>query len=63
MIWLAPDHLHLYLESNGNTPVDGIVKDLKNDLNKGLINSLNELQKKEFDGILWDAGYFAESIG
>lgn len=64
LLWLAPDHLHLYVESDGSNSVETIAQEMKRvsaafiiaefgDLNAGL-----DAQKE-----LWDKAYFVETIG
>jgi putative transposase len=64
LIWLAPDHLHLYLKSDGERSIEVIVRKLKSTLNKAILTKF-PLMKKGFDrkSTLWDKAYFVESLG
>jgi putative transposase len=64
LIWLAPDHLHLYVESDGEKSIEAIVRKLKSTLNKGTLAKF-PLMKKGLDkgGTLWDKAYFVETLG
>jgi putative transposase len=64
LIWMASDHLHLYLESDGEKSIEAIVRKLKSILNKAILTKF-PLIKKELDGrsTLWDKTYFVESLG
>ena len=64
LLWLAPDHLHIYVESDGEKSIDTLIQEIKNISESSiaakaldLISSLDE----NFD--LWDKAYFAETIG
>jgi REP element-mobilizing transposase RayT len=64
LLWLAPDHLHIYVESDGEKSVDTLIREIKNISGSSiaakaldLISSLDE----NFD--FWDKAYFAETIG
>jgi putative transposase len=64
LIWLAPDHLHLYLKSDGERSIEVIVRNLKSTLNKAILTKF-PLIKKELDrgSTLWDKAYFVETLG
>jgi REP element-mobilizing transposase RayT len=64
LIWLAPDHVHVYCESDGSDSPESVMHALKQvieasvkkkplDVTAGLGNHWN----------LWDEGYFVETIG
>lgn len=64
LLWLAPDHVHIYVESDGDKSVDTLAQELKKmsassitakDL--GLVTSSNA----SFN--LWDKAYFVETLG
>jgi REP element-mobilizing transposase RayT len=64
LLWLAPDHIHLYVESDGENSVDTVVRKLKR-VSKAAIKrnrSKQEVSHKA-DRIIWDNAYFAETIG
>ena len=58
LLWLAPDHIHLYVESDGEKSVDTIVRYLK----RVSANALNKTTSNVDRGI-WDKVYFAETLG
>jgi REP element-mobilizing transposase RayT len=58
LLWLAPDHIHLYIESDGEKSVDAIVRYLK----RVSANALNKTTGDVNHGI-WDKAYFAETVG
>jgi REP element-mobilizing transposase RayT len=64
LLWLAPDHLHIYVESNGNRSVEAIVQKLKSVSAKAL-HKVTGVQGAQFkvDREIWDRTYFAETLG
>jgi REP element-mobilizing transposase RayT len=64
ILWLAPDHIHLYVESDGENSIDTVARKLKRvsetALNKN--RSKGESQHKA-DRVIWDNVYFVETIG
>jgi putative transposase len=64
LIWLAPDHLHLYLKSDGERSIEAIVRKLKSTLNKGTLAKFPMIKKGLDKGsTLWDKAYFTETLG
>jgi REP element-mobilizing transposase RayT len=64
LLWLAPDHLHLYLESDGEKSIEAIVRKLKSTLNKGTLTKFPMIKKGLDKGnTLWDKAYFTETLG
>jgi putative transposase len=64
LLWLAPDHLHVYAESDGNKSIETIIRKLKPFLKKAILSNFPELKKSLGKGnYLWDAGYFSETLG
>ena len=63
-LWLAPDHLHYYVESDGEVSPDNIAEKIKSLLEASILdrspdlNASPELRKR-----LWDKAYFVETIG
>jgi REP element-mobilizing transposase RayT len=45
LLWLAPDHLHVYIESDGKKSIETIIREIKPFLTKVLLT--NRLRKKE----------------
>ena len=64
LLWLAPDHLHLYVESDGELSVDTMVQEIKEYLQSAILSELTVI-KKEFgmENTIWDGYYFSETIG
>ena len=64
LLWLAPDHVHVYIESDGEKSVETIVQEAKK-------LSENSIVARDYDKLpnttagdgLWDKAYFAEGIG
>ena len=62
LLWLAPDHLHLYVESDGEKSADTIARELKNLSTLPVIAEFSK-QGVSLDGDLWDKAYFVETVG
>ena len=64
MLWLAPDHIHFYIESDGELSVETMVKKIKTYLKDAILSELTAI-KDQFgtDSIIWDETYFTETIG
>lgn len=58
LLWLAPDHIHIYIESDGEKSVDTIVRYLKRVSAKALDKTTGGAGRK-----IWDKAYFAETVG
>jgi len=64
LLWLAPDHVHVYLESDGEKPVETIAQEIKRSSESSILVSTSEMVLNEIAGNdLWDKAYFAETIG
>ena len=64
LFWLAPDHVHVYLESDGEEPVETIAQEIKRFSESSILESVSEMVQNEIAGNdLWDKAYFAETIG
>ena len=64
LLWLAPDHLHVYLQSDGEKPVETIVQEIKRISESSNHERATEMLLNEVSGNdLWDEAYFAETIG
>ena len=64
LLWLAPDHLHLYVESDGEHSIESIVGEMKRLSASAILMEFTDLEgslgaAKE----LWDLAYFVETIG
>jgi putative transposase len=64
LLWLAPDHLHLYIESDGEKSIEEIIRRLKSFLNKTILAKFPMIRKGLDKGSsLWDKAYFTETLG
>lgn len=62
LISLAPDHVHVLVESNGELSVEELVNRIKEYTNKGLLDECPELKESFENNTIWDDAYFAETI-
>jgi REP element-mobilizing transposase RayT len=58
LLWLAPDHIHLYIKSDGEKSVDAIIRYLKRASTKALHKT-----KGNLNGGIWDKAFFVETLG
>ena len=64
LLWLAPDHVHVYLESDGEEPVETIAQEIKRLSELSILVRASEMVLNAVAGNdLWDKAYFAETIG
>jgi REP element-mobilizing transposase RayT len=64
LLWLAPDHVHVYVESDGENSIDAVARKLKR-VSETALNK-NHRKRESFhkaDRILWDNAYFVETVG
>ncbi len=64
LLYLAPDHVHLYAELDGELSVDEVVQKIKRFSNNAILEEFPAIKDKlggntEF----WDEAYFVETIG
>jgi len=64
LLYLAPDHLHLYVESDGELSIEEIVHRIKQFSNDAILEKF-PLIRDTLGGSteLWDHAYFVETIG
>jgi REP element-mobilizing transposase RayT len=63
LLWLAPDHLHFYLETPDIETVGEIVEDLQGIIHDALVEKFDEVRDiAPDDSLLWETSYFIESI-
>ena len=62
LISLAPDHVHVLVESNGELSVEELVNRIKEFTNKGLNRECPELKESFENYSIWDGAYFVETI-
>ena len=64
LLWLAPDHIHVYIESDGEKSIEAIIRKLKPILKKTLLANFPGIKKGLDKGTaIWDKGYFSETLG
>ena len=64
LLWLAPDHIHLYVESDGEVSPDNMAQKLKRLLEVPILARFPDLiASPDVETGLWDEAYFVETIG
>jgi len=64
LVYLAPDHVHVYMESDGQRSVEDMVHDTKKPSAKAIREELFSLRDVLGEGVgLWDNAYFVETVG
>jgi REP element-mobilizing transposase RayT len=64
VLWLAPDHIHVYLTSDGEKSIETVMKLLKRVSLQGLRARLApEVSSSRKNRVAWDKAYFAETLG
>ena len=64
LLWLAPDHVHVYLESDGEKSVETIAQEIKRLSESSILGRASEIVLNAVAGNdLWDKAYFVETIG
>jgi len=64
LLWLAPDHLHLYVESDGSNSVETIAQEMKRVSAAFILAEFGDLKASlDAQKDLWDKAYFVETIG
>ena len=64
LLWLAPDHIHLYVESDGEVSPDNMVQELKRLSEAPILERFRDLiASPDVEIGLWDEAYFVETIG
>jgi len=64
LLWLASDHVHIYVVTDGRDPVETVIRKLKQHSGKAIIDHFPEAAKKlNLKNRLWDKAYFSETIG
>jgi len=61
VLWLASDHMHLYIDASPDYPLDEIVDAIMEYVEHEMANLLPDLQHT--DQPVWERAYFAEGIG
>jgi REP element-mobilizing transposase RayT len=64
LLWLAPDHIHLYVESDGAKSLETIALALKRYSKKNIHLKIPGLKDKTGSSTpIWDKTYFCETLG
>jgi putative transposase len=64
LLWLAPDHIHLYVESDGEVSPENMAQQMKQLSETPILERFPELISfSEAERRLWDKAYFVETIG
>ena len=64
LLWLAPDHVHLYVESDRESSVETMVKEIKRFSKSALLSKYVDIKDRlDAGNELWDTAYFSETIG
>ena len=64
MMWLAPDHVNIYVESDGEKSIEAIVRKLKSSSSKTILKQFPDIIENLDKGVgPWDKAYFLETIG
>ncbi len=58
LIQIAPDHVHILLESDGKKPIDTVIKRFNKHVNKAMPHTFDEIS-----GQIWNNVYFVETVG
>jgi hypothetical protein len=64
LLWLASDHVHIYIESDGELSVEAMIKEIKAFSRKSFLEKYPDLMEKNGERpAIWDDAYFSETIG
>jgi REP element-mobilizing transposase RayT len=64
LLWLAPDHIHVYCEADGQDSPENIVRGLKHLSEQALLAQFTDIAEAlGANGRIWDEGYFVETLG
>jgi REP element-mobilizing transposase RayT len=64
LLWLAPDHIHVYIESDGEKSVETIIHGLKQFSKRAVVRQFHALGQGFGTGTeIWDKAYFSETVG
>ena len=64
LLYLAPDHIHIYAESDGELSVEDMVLEIKHFSKDAILIEPSDIKEKfEGDIGVWDEAYFAETVG
>jgi REP element-mobilizing transposase RayT len=64
LVYLAPDHVHVYVESDGERSVEGIANDIKQLSAQTILEKFLSFRDTLGASInIWDEAYFVETVG
>jgi len=64
LLYLAPDHVHVYVESDGELSIEEMVQGMKRFSNKTIVDTFPLLRDKlGGNSEIWDEAYFVETLG
>ena len=64
LLWLAPDHIHIYVESDGEVSPDNMAQQLKPLTEASILERFPDLvASPEMNKRHWDEAYFVGTIG
>jgi len=64
LLYLAPDHIHLYVESDGNLSIEELAHRIKQFSNDVILEKFPLIKDKlGRNAEIWDEAYFTETIG
>jgi putative transposase len=64
LLYLAPDHIHLYVESHGELSIEEIIHRIKQSSNNAILEKFPLIRDKLTGATeIWDKAYFTETIG
>ena len=63
LLWLAPDHIHVYFESDGEASPEAMVNGFKTITSSILKQHPTIADLLNRDGAMWDEAYFCETVG
>ena len=64
LVWLANDHIHVYLECPLDRSVEDVILEIKQVSEDALLDRLADLKDQFFpDGDVWDMAYFVGTVG
>ena len=64
LLYLAPDHVHLYIDSDGELSVEEMVHRIKRFSNNAILDKYSYVREKFVKNAeIWDEAYFVETVG
>jgi REP element-mobilizing transposase RayT len=63
LLWLASDHIHLHVDSNGDRSVETVVKEIKRFSEKAIFEKFfRQTEHPDTESTIWDTAYFSETM-